>query len=219
MKKLLVVSLLTCLATGVFAFDLSAGGGVTVGSFSSTYYYEDIGPIDSLRERSCTVPFAISGYFDATYALAAIGFRANGNTRTSYKIVSGGTTTYPAPSDDHYAWGFLSFSVLGKYPFAVGPVTIFPLAGIEYDAILYRHDETGATLSTEGLGQFWFRIGAGSDITVYRNLYIRPIALFGLKLLNADEKKKVQDTLDAGASLARITDFAFDGGVQVGWRF
>jgi len=218
MKKLLVVSLLTCLATGVFAFDLSAGGGISVGAFSSTYYFEDL-IVDSSRTRSTTAPFAISAYFDATYALAAFGFKANGNTHTPYKRVAGGTTTYPTPSDDDYAWGFLSFSVLGRYPFALGPVTIFPLAGIEYDLILYGHDETGAELSTGGLDQFWFKIGAGSDITISRNLYNRPIALFGLKLLNADEKKKVQDTLDSGASLARITDFAFDGGVQVGWRF
>jgi len=218
MKKLLVVSALTCLATAVFAFDLSAGGGISVGGFSSTYYYEDL-IVDSLTERSCTVPFAVSAYFDATYALAAIGFRANGNTHTTYKIVTGGGTFYPAPADDDYDWGFLSFSVLGKYPFVLGPVIIFPLAGIEYDLILYRHDETGAALSTGGLDQFWFKLGAGSDIDIYKSLYVRPLALIGFKLLNTDEKKKVQDTLDAGASLARITDFAFDGGVQVGWRF
>lgn len=218
MKKLLVIFLLTCLATGVFALDLSAGGGISVGGFSSTYYYEDL-IVDSFRRRSCTAPFDIRTYIDATYAVAAVGFRANGNTRSSYMYVSGGSTFYPAPTDDDYDWGFLSFSVLGKYPFALGPVTIFPLAGIEYDLILYRHDETGAALSTGGLDQFWFKLGAGSDIGIFKSLYVRPLALIGFKLLNADEKKDVQDTLDAGASLARITDFAFEGGVQIGWRF
>jgi hypothetical protein len=161
----------------------------------------------------------VFAYFDATYGMAAIGFRANGNTRQNITTVISGSTVDLAPTDDDYSSGFISFSLLGRYPFAVGPVSIFPLAGFEYDLILDHHDDTGAELDTTGLDQFWFKIGVGSDIKIYKGLYVRPLVLLGFKLLNADEKKRVQDTLDSCASSARCTDFVFEGGVQAGWRF
>jgi hypothetical protein len=219
MKKPLAVPLLLSLSAVAFAFDLSAGIGGTVGTFSSTFYYENLGIFDSFKERSCTVPVAFTAFIDATFGMAAIGFCANGNTRQNVTTVISGSTTDWAPSDDECRSGFLSMSLLGKYPFALGPVSLFPLLGIEYDLILYRKDVGGNDLSIDNLDQFWFKAGAGADITLYRGLYIRPLVLSGFKLLNADEKKRVQDTIDAGASSSRCTDFVFEGGVQVGWRF
>jgi hypothetical protein len=75
-----------------------------------------------------------------------------------------------------------------KYPFALNPLSLFPLFGIEYDLILYYKDETGAYLDTTDLSQFWFKLGVGADIVVYKGLYVRPQALLGFKLHDQDER-------------------------------
>jgi hypothetical protein len=217
MKKLLPVILLTCLATSAFSLDLSVGAGTTVGGFSQTAYYENY-LFDSQKIVRTTIPFGFFAYVDATYGLVSVGFTMNGNTHTTNTMVDFFGTLINE-SDDEYSSGFLSFSLLGKFPFALGPVSMFPIAGIEYDLILYYHDDTGAALDTTNLDRFWFKVGVGSDIKIFKGLYVRPLALIGFKLLNADERQDVQDAEDAGATKARMTDVVFEGGVQVGWRF
>ena len=66
---------------------------------------------------------------------------------------------------------------------------LFPLLGIEYDLNLYwkgRGRERPEGLPHrpgEGdLNQFWFKAGVGADFTVYKGLYIRPLALLGFKV-------------------------------------
>jgi opacity protein-like surface antigen len=218
MKKLLAVSLLACLAATAFALDLSAGAGGTVGSFSSTYHYEEWGLVDAYTDHWTTLPFGFSAFFDATYAIASIGFRANGNTRLQNTTVIFGSEIKPPAVDDNYSSGFLSLSLLGRYPFALGQFSLFPLAGVEYDVILYYHDENGADLDKTDLSQFWFKFGAGADIPIVKGLYIRPLALFGFKLLNSDEKSTLANA-KANAASASFVDFLFEGGVQAGWRF
>lgn len=224
MKKLVPVILITCLATMAFGLDFSAGAGTTVGAFSARYHYEEWGFVDAYTDVWTTAPFDVSMYFDATYGVAAIGFQANGNThRKSTTVI--GASTITVEDDDENSSGFLSFSLLGRYPFALGPVSLFPLLGVEYDLNLYYKDVDGNDLKASlteqekaDLHQFWFKLGVGADITLYRGLYVRPLALFGFKLLNSAE----QDTLEnakANAASARYTDFLFEGGVQVGWRF
>ena len=149
--------------------------------------------------------------------MASIGFRANGNTRWQRTTEILGSTTEWPPDDDGHSSGFLSLSLLGKYPFALGQFSLFPLAGIEYDLILYYHDENGADLDKTGLNQFWFKFGVGADIPIVKGLSIRPLALFGFKLLNSDEKSTLA-TAKADATSASYTDFVFEGGVQAGWR-
>jgi hypothetical protein len=224
MKKLMAASLLLCLAAEVFAIELSAGGGMTVGSLSQTAYYEQY-IFDTWKIADTTVPFGFQAYFDATYGMAAIGFTMNGNTHT-VSTITFGASTVTTPSDDDNRSGFLSFSLLGRYPFTLGPVSIFPLAGIEFDMNLYWKDVDGNDLKASltdqekaDLNRFWFTFGVGSDIGLYKGLYVRPLVLLGFKLLNAAEQQDIQDATTAGATVARKTDFLFEGGVQVGWRF
>ena len=119
MKKLFAIALFAVLAASAFALDLSAGGGLTLGSFAQTTYYEPWGPFDSVETVMTTVPFGFSAYFDATYGVAAVGLRVNGNTHSVNTSVFG-STTLTTPSDDNNRSGFLSMSLLGKYPFKLG---------------------------------------------------------------------------------------------------
>ena len=142
------------------------------------------------------------------------------------KSVDGGTTNTSESDVDGRA-GYLSFSLLGRYPFALGPVSIFPLLGMEYDLNLYYQDIDGNDLKARfpdqekaDLNQFWFKAGVAADIALYKGLSARSQALLGFKLLNQGEKADLQDAIDNyGATTARMTEFVFKGGVQAGWRF
>lgn len=225
MKKLCAIALFAVLAASAFALDLSAGGGLTLGSFSQTTYYAPIGIFDSTETVLTTVPFGFSAYFDATYGVAAVGLQVNGNTH-SVSTMIWGVNTIITPSDDNNRSGFLTMSLLGRYPFKLGPVSLFPLLGIEYDLNLYWKDDVGTDLKASltadekaWLNQFWFKAGAGADFFVYKSLYVRPLVLLGFKLLNQGEKDAIDAAITAGATTARKTDFVIEAGVQAGWRF
>jgi hypothetical protein len=226
MKRRLAISLLLCLSATAFAIDLSAGGGMTVGSFCSTYNYTEW-VVDEWTERWTSVPVGFVAFLDATYGVAAIGYRANGSTQYILKWTAGAFSFDNTNSDieDDDRSGFLSIALLGRYPFALGQVSLFPLLGIEYDLNLCYQDENGADLKASltdqenaDLNQFWFKAGVGADISISKSLYVRPLVLLGFKLLNSAEKADLQDARDNAAS-ARYIDFTFEGGVQAGWRF
>lgn len=231
MKKLLVVPLLLCLATAAFALDLSAGGGVTLGGFSQTAYFEPyfwlIFDVDSYKDVLTNMPFAVAVYFDATYGALTLGFRTNGSTHQKTTVIWGSNTNI-SEGDDENRSGFLTFSLLGRYPFTLGPITLFPLLGIEYDLNLYYRNTDGTnwkeSMSDEqkaDLNQFWFKGGVGADIVLYKGLYVRPQVLLGFKLHNQAERDRLVAAQGApyDATTFRITDSVFEGGVQAGWRF
>jgi hypothetical protein len=234
MKKLLVVALLATLAVSAFGVDfaLSAGAGATVGGFSQTTYFEPYIIIpgfweyDSRKEIVATTPFGVTAFFDATYALVEFGFRANGDPHRTITTIDGATVNTTETDIDQRS-GFLTFTLLGRFPFTLGPISLFPLLGIEYDLNLYLKAADGTDLKAAlpeeerpWLNQFWFKGGAGADIIVYKGLYVRPLVLMGFKLLNQGEKDYLQDGItNFDATVARTTDFVLEGGVQVGWRF
>jgi hypothetical protein len=230
MKRLLIVALFAALAVSAFGIDLSAGAGMSVGGFSQTSYFEPytflIWTFDSYKATVANTPFAVSAFFDATYALVEFGFRANGDPHQTIKTVDGATSDTNETDLDQRS-GFLSFSLLGRYPFALGSISLFPLLGIEYDLNLYLKAADGTDLKTAlpeeerpWLNQFWFKAGVGADFVVYKGLYVRPLVLMGFKVLNQGEKNDLQDAIDNnGVTTARTTDFVLEAGVQAGWRF
>ncbi len=229
MKRLLVIVLLAALAVSAFGLDidLSAGAGMTFGGFTATQYYEDYLVIyDELKIQGATAPFGFMTWFDATYGTVAVGFRANGNIHTT-TTSDGFFGPDSSEADTDQRWGYLSISLMGRYPFALGPVSLFPLLGIEYDLNLYWKDAAGADLKAglpdaekAWLNQVWFKAGAGADIVLWKNLFVRPLVLLGFKVLNADERETIQTAVDSGgANVARKTNFVIEAGVQAGWRF
>jgi len=231
---MLIIVLFVALAVSAFGLDidLSAGVSATVGGFSQTTRFEPyviipgLWEYDSRTEILAATPFGVAAYFDATYALAAFGFRANGDPHRTITTVDGATIDTNETVLDRRS-GFLTFSLLGRYPFAVGPVTLFPLLGIEYDLNLYVKAADGTDLKAAipeeeraWLNQFWFKSGVGADILVYQGLYVRPLVVLGFKILDPGEKNRLQEGIDNfDATVARTTDFVIEAGVQAGWRF
>jgi len=73
----------------------------------------------------------------------------------------------------------LGFSLVGKYPIDLGKLTVFPLAGISYNIVLSMKNDNGDSISDSGLfdatdfSQFGFLLGAGLDVDLTKNLYLR----------------------------------------------
>ena len=82
----------------------------------------------------------------------------------------------------------LGFSLLGKYPFELGSITLFPLLGINYNVALHAWDPDGNSLTPSGesaakwLSQFGILGGVGLDFDITDSLFIRGEALLHLRL-------------------------------------
>ena len=225
MKKLLPVLVLALLAAGTYALDFGAGGGVSVATACRQFSAEQYGIWDSYKDRFTTVPVGFTAFFDATYAQVAVGLLTNGNTHETWTGVIGGSTITNG-ADDNYCSGFLSLALMGKYPFALGRFTVFPLLGIQYDMNLWARDETGVDLKASmtdqqkaELNQFWFKGGAGVDFTLAKNLSLRSQVTLGFKLLNQAERDRVETAESGGAMKVSQVDTTLDLGVSLQYRF
>lgn len=225
MKRLLFVLVLVPLAAGAFALDLGAGGGLSVGSVCQQFSAQEYFIFDSYKDRLTTVPVGFSAFFDATWAQAAVGLRTHGNTHEVETSVIG-ASTITSEADDSYCTGFLSLSLLGKFPFRLGSFSVFPLLGIEYDLNLWAKDQNGndrkATMTDQqkaDLNQFWFKGGAGVDVPVAKNLLLRAQLTLGFKLLNQAEQDAVDNAVSAGAVNVSQVDTSLDLGVFVQYTF
>lgn len=116
-------------------------------------------------------------FADATYAELAVAFM--GGPNNSVIIVDGERKSpsdmgQPDPSLTSAA---LDISLLGKYPIAVGNVTIFPLAGFGLTAVLSQKGElNGKSENNDKAGDlstFRLQLGIGSDFNLTESIYLR----------------------------------------------
>jgi hypothetical protein len=158
MKKCISVLILAALvAAGASAqITMSAGGG---GFFDLAIPLEDEADDNLLT-------FGAFGFFDATYAEVDVAF--------GYGMV-----------DDQTSLG-LEFSLLGKYPFAVGPVTLFPLLGIKYNRVLYAAVDGDSIDDAGEMSNLGFQFGAGVDYPLSDALFLRGELLCNLDLYPFD---------------------------------
>jgi len=165
-KSISILVLLVLLSLGAFAqeFSLSAGGGIQF----------DLGiPI---QDGVDGVGYQIGGFgfFDATYGELDVAFGYYG--QTEYEL--GGLN--------------LSFSLLGKYPFYVGPVTLSPLAGARLNLPLtasYNGNKVD-DFNTMDNANIDILTGVGVDTLLGSSIYLRTQALltFGFKQFGAPDE-------------------------------
>jgi hypothetical protein len=147
-------------------------------------------------------------FFDATFVEVDLGFSGGG-------LDGGGLDG----GYDNGSYGAMDISLLGKYPFDVGPVTLFPLLGIDWKIALAVKDRDGRQHFSDSevrkLGALWFQFGGGLDFSLNRNLYLRGEFLYGLRVRNELEK----DAMDNNSRL----DYKLGHGptikAAVGYRF
>ena len=147
------------------------------------------------------------GFFDAQYALAQIGFNHTvGNTKSEVKASFGGTSTTNS-SDMKLEVGYFNIGIFGKYPFAVGSAKISPMLGFEFDiATSAKYGGYDFPLK-EKLNAYWIDAGAGADIFVMKNLFIRPQLLLGFQMNKND------------FITFQTNGIKIDAGIGAGWKF
>jgi hypothetical protein len=228
MKKLTMLLLVFLVSSAaVFADDhgFSVGGG-----FSFVFNYitatMDYGPmtipvpgggstsVPASSTKQTVKEFNYGGciFFDAKYVEFVVTV-AGGPSDIDVEnppAMGGGEGSYSKNSVN------LGFSVLGKYPFQLGPVTLFPLAGIDYIVYLtgtYPADDKTTQTPVEGVnrnvaGDFntlWFKFGGGVDVPIKEKLFVRVEALYGFGLENKFQKNGEKEAE------------AYSGKVNWGW--
>jgi hypothetical protein len=153
--------------------------------------------------------FGIGAFFDATYLEVGMDF------------IFG--------SFEQYAGAFavtstqFGFTILGKFPVAAGPVTVFPLAGIDYQIFLSGEAE-GLTIKRDDMSDYYpdmedlydafsLVVGAGLDYNISAKLYLRGEVLCNFKMESESDKalKKLAREDDVSFSL-----FTFGPRVSIG---
>jgi hypothetical protein len=230
MKKKVALALLmaTLLASGAFA-QLSAGfGGTFTADFTTYSYTKDtkdalkaLGmPLDILNTN--TTGGGFFAYFDAAYAMASLGMGFHGITPANSDLKE-------AMDDMKQKMSLTTFEIelLGKFPFAVGGISVFPMLGLDIKlALAYDMRLDGEKFSytdvddnkLSDLTTIWGKFGIGADIPLSNKMYIRPILLYGLGT-NNKEQKTTLDAPGASNTIKSIVNHGLDLKVALGFKF
>jgi opacity protein-like surface antigen len=208
MKKITLCAVLVlCTAAAALALPplkLSVGGG---GLFASDF---GGGVKQDSSGEAIKMPWYGGGgfaFFDATYAELAVSF-----------IYGAGKYDEPNKAIVNFSIMNLGFSLLGKYPFSIGKLSVFPLVGVEYRRTLSVKDEDGNEVDTAA-GDFsalWFQAGGGADFALTNNLFIRGSLLYGLRLPSTFEDDKAKDF---GPGVSPRLGHGLTVKIAVGYRF
>jgi hypothetical protein len=192
------------LSTSVFSLDLSAGLSLSGGYFLDTFNTSKSSLSVSSSLTNSSLPFRAELFFDGQYLRMGAGYKlAVLGREHETQTVSGSTSTVLSGSTG--TKGYFSFSVYGKYPFAVGPVLLFPLLGIESDVNLIYLDSHGhdvrRTLTDQQLAdedQLWIKAGIGADWSFVSWGYIRGEVLLGYKFPSQSESDAADNAKSSG---------------------
>ena len=199
-KNIIIFVFLVLLAAGAFAegFSLGAGGG---GMFDWSLYngaYTEMEKtttekIQYYKGEWVLAPGAFA-FFDATYAELGVGFTYG--FRMSEDTLKG-DRSYEADG----SFMALNFSLLGKFPFHLGRVTLFPLLGGDFNLVLVDKDRDDKSISdyNEEYKPFdWSQIGAltglGLDINLTGSFFLKMEALFHFRFRFLE--KGISETTD-----------------------
>ena len=110
-----------------------------------------------------------------------------------------------------------AFSLLGKYPFRLGSITLFPLIGFDYNIV------TSALDGDIDLSQFGFLGGLGLDFNLNDHLFLRGEAMFHLRLASKAMKdfEDIIPILSEGIPLDTKTTLGVGPRIKlgIGYRF
>lgn len=214
MKKMIAVLLVFGLiCTGVFALDFAAGALVNFDQQTSAQKID--GPILSGQGSTSFAFIGGRAFFDAQYVLAHIG--------TSI-LVTKEIRKFNSKVSYHDATrGYIHFGILGKYPFKLGPLYLFPMAGVEFDVItLYKKGEyANDGLAKQDLNKYWLVAGLGADIPLGSGgkLFFRPQGTFGWQMNEPLSVKEWKEQAASQGETFSYNNFKFGAGLGVLYRF
>ncbi|GHV83262.1 hypothetical protein AGMMS50212_06020 [Spirochaetia bacterium] len=143
--------------------------------------------------------------FDATYFEAAVSLEGSAS---NLKYPGG----YPESTVNYLSAFNLGLSLLCKYPFYVGNITLFPLLGFEYKIVLSQSLD-GTQLSDSDYkyllctksdyNTLAVHFGVGADYAIASKIFLRAELLWGFRTPNADDNyyKAVEYNADPDADV------------------
>jgi len=172
MKKILVLVCVLCfVGIGVFAQDLALSAGVQAGM--SFYNLNDNFSSNDYGWNMTT--FLGGVFFDATYIRLSADFQMGLGGQF---YVNSTTTDF-----DSLSVSYINLTLLGKYPFDLGGIKIWPAIGLRY-ALALNYEINGSdflSASNADLSDFYIVGGVGMDYDL-GGLYITVQALYCLNL-------------------------------------
>jgi outer membrane protein W len=162
--------------------------------------------------------FGIGMFLDVTYVEISLDF-IFGSVKTSHLYSN---SWYDAAMKTTH----FGFTLLGKYPFAVGSLTVFPLLGIDYQIFLsgkansavHSVDYTMTYGREEMFDDFSIAIGAGLDYKLTGALYLRGEFLLNFKLDNKNEAHIRDITSEYGDEFS-LFSFGPRVSIGIGYKF
>jgi hypothetical protein len=207
----------TAAPLGALPLELSAGAGMSLDFSSSDSKWTQTGTAHEVKQSA--MPIDIKAFFDFTYVQASIGYMMVNGSSTATTV--GGSTTNASVTD---TLSYVTLAAYGKYPFVVGPVTLFPLLGIEYKLNLTYENASGTDLKAamtnqaqSDLSELWVEAGAGGDITFGR-FYLRTELLIGFKPLSTTDNSAVSAQKTLGYTSVSLSYFTVNVGLLFGYK-
>ncbi|WP_428770692.1 hypothetical protein V1L52_02320 [Treponema sp. HNW] len=212
MKKIIALLLLFCLGS-VLVFAVDYG----IGFFTDfNYQYADwkaVFPVQTFKDSQKIGFWGIKSFIDVQYAVINFGIKGS-VTKTDLRDLYTGLVLRPDISTV-----YMTLGVLGKYPFKLKSIRLFPQAGFEGDFIFsYKEGGTNFEVNTaaqEDWNRHWFDFGLGADIPVGKSgkLFLRPQTLFGLALNKPAYIKKAKADVEAAGGSFSYNSFRFNIGL------
>lgn len=229
MKKIFAVLFAGCFATSVFAIDLSVGAGLdysmNIGSMKIK------GSLLDIATKTTENYIGANLFFDAQYLRLVFGadFGVGGkNTQVDGSLgplaTKLGGLTGESGSISDYRETDLNLSVLGKYPFKLGFVNLYPLLGFDFSfnvAAKYGDidlRENASDKAKQDLNHYYFVFGLGADVNIGKKFFITPTATFGVDLKKQSRYETVKKATDFANAKYTDNNFLVNVGLGFGYR-
>jgi len=201
-KNILVDKKIKAIINSGEGFPVSIGGGIHIGGSLTTGIRKEEGKQSdgglmrkfTITETNSKSALDIGGFvfFDLKYAEINVStFYGSGKSRESWsKDFS--NNVLPSEKKDIASGSFsamlLNIGVLGKYPFYMNKITLFPALGIDYQLWLL-HSENGKRTSGDlsANNAIWLKLGGGIDYLITRSFFLRGELLWAAKLPSKNE--------------------------------
>jgi len=215
--RTLLLTAVTVIVTvsAVSALDMSVGGGgffandFDGGFFSNSFSINSSSgsmggmpvTLDFTREQKS--PWSGGGikvFFDLKYAEISTGLTfAGGSLKTTSSAtftMAGIDNTLPeeiarelgfANSEIDMSGTFWNIGLLLKYPINLGTATVFPAVGFDGLSCLSASWLPDRTNDADDLSPLWIKFGAGFDYNLNDRMFLRTVALYGIRFTTKAE--------------------------------
>lgn len=217
-------------ATSVFAFKLNLSAGaefdyscqMTHAKYSLT---AGIGKLSTTTTTNRLEYFHLLGgsiFADSDYLRLSFGCDFSvGGKKGNMKVKALGKETNTASENSDLVNGNLNLSILGKYPFKLGSIKAYPLAGFDFTFNVLSEDggtDIRVNMSDDkkkDLNHYYFVAGFGADFKIMKNLYLSPITTFAIDLKKPSYYENMKKTNDKYTN----NTFKVNARVAIGYKF